>query len=460
MDFSGGNDAAYRQALRHQDDGRHVEALTLFDALLQQHPDAAGILVRRGVSQWSLRRMDEALASFEQAALVEPGNVDAHYSEGAVLQALHRLDAALRSYDRALALRPDLLLALNNKAMVLRDLGRVPEAVAHYDKALAIQPGNPAFLVGKGFCLMLLGDFAQGLPLLEWRKAFVTAVGDAPAQTPFWLGEKLHGKSLLIRAEQGLGDTIQFCRYALVAKALGAKVVLGVQDNLVRLLQSLDPEIAILGTQRPFPVCDYNTMLLTMPLRAGTTPSTIPASGPYLFAEAERVDRWRQRLTGPGFKIGIAWQGERTWQGVEKPEDVGRSFPLCFYRPVADIPGVRLISLQKNDGVEQLADLPADMKVETLAGLDAGTDAFLDTAAVMQNLDLVITSDTAIAHLAGALGRPVWLALRHVPDWRWRLEGDQTPWYPTMRLFRQAAPGAWADVFARIAAQLRAELGG
>ena len=145
---------------------------------------------------------------------------------------------------------------------------------------------------------------------------------------------------------------------------------------------------------------------------------------------------------------------------MEKPEDIGRSFPLRLYRTLADIPGVRLISLQKNDGIEQLADLPPGMSVEVLDGLDDGPDAFLDTAAVMQTLDLVITSDTAIAHLAGALGRPVWLALRQVPDWRWRLEGDDTQWYPTMRLFRQEAPGDWAGVFARIAARLRAELGG
>ena len=460
MRFGGELDAAYRQALRHQESGQHAQALILLVAILQKYPDAADILVRQGVSQWSLRRFEEALASFERAAMIEPGNVDAHYSKGAVLHSLHRFEAALKSYDRALSLRPDLVLALNNKAVVLRDLRRVPEAIAHYDKAIAIQPGNPAFLVGKAFCLMLLGDFAQGLPLLEWRKAFVTAVGDAPAQSPFWMGEDLQGKSLLIRAEQGLGDTIQFCRYALIARARGAKVFLGVQDNLVRLLQSLDPDIAVLGPQKPFPVCDYKTMLLTMPLRSGTTPATIPAAVPYLFAEAVRTEQWRHRLAGHGFRIGIAWQGERTWQGVEKPEDIGRSFPLRLYRTLADIPGVRLISLQKNDGIEQLADLPPGMSVEVLDGLDDGPDAFLDTAAVMQTLDLVITSDTAIAHLAGALGRPVWLALRQVPDWRWRLEGDDTQWYPTMRLFRQEAPGDWAGVFARIAARLRAELGG
>jgi tetratricopeptide (TPR) repeat protein len=459
MDFGGELDAAYRQALRHQDGGRHAEALALFDTILRKHSDAADILVRRGVSQWALRRFDEALASFERAALIEPGNVDAHYSKGTVLQSLHRRDEALQSYDRALRLRPDLVLALNNKAVVLRDLKRVPEAIAHYDKALAIQPNNPAFLVGKAFCLMLLGDFARGLPLLEWRKAFVTAVGDAPAQGAFWLGENLEGKSLLIRSEQGLGDTIQFCRYALVAKARGAKVVLGVQDNLVRLLQSLDPDVTVLGGQKPFPVCDYKTMLLTMPLRSATTPTTIPAMVPYLFAEPARAEDWRQKLAGPGFKVGIAWQGERRWQGVDKPEDIGRSFPLLLFQPVADIPSVRLISLQKNDGTEQLADLPVGMKVEMLDALDDGADAFLDTAAVMQNLDLIITSDTAIAHLAGALGRPVWLALRHVPDWRWKLEGDDTQWYPTMHLFRQNVSGDWTEVFARIAARLRSQLG-
>jgi len=232
---------------------------------------------------------------------------------------------------------------------------------------------------------------------------------------------------------------------------LGAQVILAVQDPLVRLITSLSPDITVTGWTSVPNQFDRHISLLSMPLCFGTVTETIPADVPYLHAQLERIHHWRQRIGGEGFKVGIAWQGN-----INSPADAGRSFPLAALVELAAIPGVRLISLQKNEGIEQLDSLSSHIQVETLGrDFDAGSDAFLDTAAAMESLDLVITPDSAIAHLAGALGRPVWVALKFVPDWRWQLHRSDSPWYPTMRLFRQHTRGQWRSVFATMNEELR-----
>jgi hypothetical protein len=219
---------------------------------------------------------------------------------------------------------------------------------------------------------------------------------------------------------------------------------------LCRLLSTLGPAIEILGHTQAPPAFDHHCPLASLPGAFKTTLDTIPADVPYLRAEPERVAAWRDRLSGPGFKIGVSWQGSTIKTGV------GRSFPLQALRQVAAIPGVRLISLQQGTGLEQLHSLPAGMRVETLGeDFDAGPDAFVDTAAVMECLDLVITCDTSIAHVAGALGRPTWVVLKRVPDWRWMLDGKDNPWYPTVEMFRQSVDGRWEDVFVRVCRNLQ-----
>jgi hypothetical protein len=294
-----------------------------------------------------------------------------------------------------------------------------------------------------------MGDFERGWEHYESRE---TCAAPSPDWGVRWTGdESLEGKSLLILAEQGFGDTIQSCRFAPLAAARGAKVTLAVQDPLVALLECLKPGIMITALSAVVPTrFDYHIPLLSMPRAFHTRTDNIPASIPYLSANPWRIEAWNARMGTHGFRIGICWQG-----AVGGEVDIGRSFPVRHFETLAEIPGLRLISLQKNAGVEQLRDLPAGMKVETFGDtLDPGPDAFVDTAAVMENLDLVITSDTAIAHLAGALGRPVWVALSHVPDWRWLLDRDDSPWYPTMRLFRQPRRNDWAGVFAAIKTSL------
>jgi hypothetical protein len=281
---------------------------------------------------------------------------------------------------------------------------------------------------------------------------------------PRWQGsEPLAGKTLLVHAEQGLGDVMQFCRYLPLLAAQGGTIVFEVMPSLKALLHSLPGDIHIIARGEPVPAVDYYCPLLSLPHALKTRVDTIPAQVPYLAAEPERVAKWTERLRElPGMRVGLAWQGNPKVEKLIWAR--GRSFPLAALEPLAQLPGVSLLSLQKGPGHEQLARVPfADRIVDLGTDLDSGPDAFLDSAAVMANLDLVVSCDTSIVHLAGALGRPVWTALSVSPEWRWLLERNDSPWYPTMRLFRQPTEGDWGAVvtaIVRALAPLAAQRGG
>ncbi len=437
----------YDRVLEHQKNGDDAGALTLLDTILASYPAMAALHVQRGSLLSDMKQFGDALSNFDTALGLDPLQAEAHFGRGAIFQAQRKLDDALSAYDRALRIQPAHVRALNNRALALRQTGNLNAALESYDAAIALMPDCPDFRFGKAMCLLQLDRFEEGWRLYEWRLAMVDPVAPPPPGVRPWRGEALDGKTLLIQAEQGLGDTIQFCRFA----ALGAHVVLQVQDRLTRLLETLPFPVTVIGAQSPPPPCDYHVMLMSLPFHRG---GVIPAATRYLAAEPQRTEAWRTRIGATGLKIGISWQGEKAAADQVKAWDTARFFPLGLFQDIAAIQGVRLISLQKNEGVEQLNQLAG--RVETLGDdFDAGDYAFLDTAAAMANLDLVITADTAIAHLAGALGRPVWLALESAPDWRWGLEREDTPWYPTMRLFRQAAPGDWRGPFDRMAAALQ-----
>jgi tetratricopeptide (TPR) repeat protein len=502
-------------ALRHLQ--RTAEALASFERAIALRPAAAELHNNRGNVLRHLQRLPEALASFERAIALQPTAAELHNNHGLVLQALRRHAEAAASYERALALQPDFAEVHNNlgalqselgqpaaalaswrraqelqphmhgvhgnlsdalrdlerpeealteselavredpasavnhcnRGNALSDLSRFAEAIASYDRAIELDPRYALAHFNKGLCLLLTGDFAQGLALYEWRKrlgSYATLSCSAPA----WLGkEDIAGKTLLVHADQALGDTIQFCRYAKLAAQRGARVVLAVQPQLRELLTGLGPTIRIVARGELTGACDFHCALMSLPLAFGTTLASIPASVPYLSAEPLRAARWRQRLGEAGFKVGIVWQGSRN------RIDVGRSVPLEMFARLATIPGVRLISLQKGAALDQLRAALQDLQVEVLGDeFDAGAQAFLDSAAVMTHLNLIITCDTALAHLAGALGRPTWIALKHVPDWRWLLDRTDCPWYPSVRLFRQSRRGDWEGVFAAMQAEL------
>jgi hypothetical protein len=362
-----------------------------------------------------------------------------------------QFEPAVANYQEALRLEPARVDALQNLGVALLEQLKLTEARQVFQRLRALRPAAPAAQLGLAACYLVAGDYERG-----WREyeARLRMPGLEPRhRLARWAGEPLAGRSLLLLAEQGLGDTLHFIRYARLFKQRGARVVLAAQAALGRLLAShpdLD-ELFLLGSAEEMPRCDFYLPLLSVPGALGTTAATIPCEVPYLWADAELTDKWRAELAGTsGLKIGIAWQGSR-----EFPMDRWRSIPLAQFAPLANMPGVRLISLQKGFGSKQVATV--DFPVLDLSGrLDEVAGAFVDTAAVIRGLDLVVTSDTAIAHLAGALGVPVWVALPLAPNWRWLLDRDESPWYPTMRLFRQTTIGGWPDVFERIAQAVEA----
>jgi tetratricopeptide (TPR) repeat protein len=429
--------------------GRPQEALESHDRGLALNPDSAIAHNNRGAALASLQRPAEALAAHDRALALDPASATAHSNRGAALGLLDRLEEGLESLERAIALKPDLIQAHTNRGNFLTDLKRYDEALAGFDRAIAVNPQSAEAHFGRSLVLLVRGRFEDAWPPYEWRKRRVTEEAFHASGRPTWTGkENIAGKTLFIEAEQGLGDTIQFCRYAPLAADLGARVILVAQAGLARLLESLDPRIEILAVPALPAAFDYHIALLSLPQAFGTRVETIPAAMPYLRAEPERTAQLRTRIGGNGFKIGVCWQGSYI-AGV-------RSFPLRCLEGIARLPGVRLISLQKGGGLEQLNELPDGMIVEQLAG--NFPEDFVDTAAAMEAMDLIISCDTSVAHLAGALGRPAWVALRHAPDWRWLLDRQDSPWYPDLHLFRQATPGDWTGLFAEMQARLAAML--
>ena len=430
---------------------RFREAVESFDEAIAITPDNAGAFHKRGHALRDMNRLDEALASYDRAIALRPNFAHAWTDRGTVLLLLMRLQEAKASFDRAIALKPDFAEAYNNRGTALHYLKRLDEAVASFNQAIEIRNGFANAIFNRGVSRLLDGNFREGWADYEWRwktKAFRT-IPDA-FNAKCWRGEKLAGRSIVVHArEQGLGDVIQFARYLPLLVGRHAKVTFVCPANLVRLLRSLLSGVEVVtspGVEQSF---DFHCPLMSLPFGFGTDISSIPNAVPYLAAEKGLANRWKEQLGDHGFKIGIGWH-------IGASHDWSRSIPLAEFVPLANLPNVRLISLQKNYGLDQLAGLPVGTRVEMLGNdFDNGPDAFVDTAAVMEGLDLIITADTSIAHVAGALGRPTWVGLKNVPDWRWLLDRGDSPWYPSARLFRQKTDGDWKFVFSEIEQELR-----
>jgi tetratricopeptide (TPR) repeat protein len=428
-------------------------ALVDCDAALALQPDRPETYVHRAVALTGLERFEEALGSYGRGVEIRPDYAEAHAGVAGIFLHLQRPGQALPRADQAIALAPLLAAGHFNRGAALRDLQRIDEAVQSFETARSLQPDDPRTNANLGGLLLLLGRFEGAWDLYEWRSKMPGAPTLHRYPEPRWQGEDIRGKTLFLYIDQGLGDTIQFSRYAKLAELRGAHVVMSVQSGLRRLLSSLSPTIPILSETDVPDAFDHHCPLASLPRAFKTSPDTIPVGVPYLRAEPQRVAHWRRKLGTEGFKIGVCWQGSTVKTGV------GRSFPLRELKAISSLPGVRLVSLQRDVGLEQLANRPADMRIETLGNdFDAGPDAFVDTAAVMESLDLVITCDTSIAHVAGALGRPAWVALKLVPDWRWMLDREDSPWYPSLRLFRQTHQGDWSDVFEAMQRELRVRI--
>ena len=426
---------------------RFEEALQSFTRAIALNPVYAEAFSNRGHALRRMGRGNEALHEFERAIALKPDYAEAFYNRGLVLHEAERVEEALASYDRAIAFKPSYAEAFDKRGNALKDLKRLDEALAAYGQAITLKPDYHEAIDNRGRCSFLLGRLAEGWTDYEsrWKKPGFLSVRP-PLDAPHWKGESLANRSILVYMEQGLGDAIQFCRYLPVLAERGANVSFLLPRNLTRLIASLRAPIRFLEALGKEDRFDFQCPLMSLPHLL-----KLPLAGmeaPYLSADGERAADWRARLGADGFKIGICWQAN--------PLGGGRSFPLASLFPLSQIARVRLISLQKNFGLGQLDTRPNGMQVETL-GADYDAGDFLETAGVVESLNMVVTCDTSIAHLAGALGRPVWTALKYVPDWRWMLERGDSPWYPTMRLFRQKTPNDWAPVFAEICEALEAE---
>jgi tetratricopeptide (TPR) repeat protein len=423
---------------------RFDAALASFDRALDILPSYPEALSNRGNVLHELKRYDEALTSFDRALALRPAYPEAISNRGVTLHALKRYDEALACHDRALALRPDYADALSNRGAALCEFKRHDEALASYDRALSVQPDMPAVHCNQATLRLLTGDLARGWAEYEWRwkkESTARVMRDFPQ--PCWLGGgEIAGKTILLHSEQGFGDTIQFCRYAPLVAARGAQVIVEVERPLQRLMTTLAGPLQVIAKGSPLPDFDLHCPLLSLPLAFGTELATIPAPVPYLRAPTQSPANWQRRLAAKRRPwIGLAWSGNPAHK-----QDLDRSIGLRALLPILDIDAT-FVSLQKD---VRPADAAALAERDDILQVTDTLGDFSDTAALIAQLDLVISVDTSVVHLAGALGKPVWALLQYIPDWRWLLDREDSPWYPTARLFRQDGTRAWDGVVARV----------
>ncbi len=500
--------------------GQYDQAVTSLRRAVQIDPQAAVAHYNLGTALRNQGRLEDAVVSFRHLIAVDPNSAEAHYNLGNTLRELKRLDEAEASLRAAVRARPTYVKAIVNLANVLREQERLAEAIEMLRSAVAIDPQYAVGHLNLGTMLRDAGDYAEAVECLrravalepkraeahnnlgtaleaqarfaealacyeeslrcdpelpgahfcrathrlrqgdieggfaefEWRWRCKTYSTRQFAQ-PRWDGSSLEGRTILLHAEQGLGDTLQFIRYTADVKSRGPTVVIECQPALLDVLKPCAGIDRLVAAGAPLPAVDVQCPLLSLPGVLGLSIDQL-ARGSYLSADAQRVAQWRETLAPHrGFRVGICWQGNR-----QHLFDHQRSFPLSRLAPLARVAGVRLISLQKGPGAEQVAEV--DFEVIDLGPQWDEAGPFLDTAAIIKNLDLVITCDTATAHLAGGLGAPVWVALSAHGDWRWGADRDDSPWYPTMRLFRQQRLDVWDDVFQRMAQALPSLIAG
>jgi tetratricopeptide (TPR) repeat protein len=421
------------------------EALAAFDKALALNPSNLGALCNRGETLRQLGRFPEAAAMFDEALAKNPRSVEALLGRGIIEFKNARTEKALLYFNTALEADPACATALTGRGLAMQELSCFEDAMADFKRALALNPNLAEGQSNLGALQLLLGDFEHGWEGYEYRKLWGDECKiDARAAWPVWNGEPITGKKLLILDEAAHGDVCMLVRYFPVIAGLGAQATFKCRPWMAELIKNV-PGVRIVTKTEPDETFDYQVHLFSLPRALKTRRDNIPAQIPYIDADLALSVKWAVRLGGHGFKIGIAWQGN-----PDPKVDMARAAPLSAFAPLAAIPGVRLISLQKGFGTNQITE--SGLPVETLGeDFDSGPDAFTDTAAVMANLDLIVTVDTSVAHLAGAMSRPVFVALKRVPEWRWMLDRPDSPWYPTMRLFRQQKRGDWSGVFADIA---------
>ncbi len=427
--------------------GRLDEVVAACRQAIHLKPDYAEAYSNLGYALWDQGRLEEAVAACRQAIRFKPELAEAHCNLGGALEVQGKHDEAVAACHQAIRLNPDYAEAFFNRGNALKELGRLDEALTSYDKALALKPDYAQAHWNRSLLRLLKGDFERGWAESEWRWNNASlGLSKRNFTQPLWLGaESIDGRTMLLHHEQGLGDAIQFCRYAPLLAARGARVILEVEEPLKQLMSGLAGVSHCVSKGEALPDFDLHCPLLSLPLAFGTRLETIPSTTPYLHAPARGQD-WEARL-GPKNRprIGLVWSGNPRHR-----DDRKRSIELKALSPLFDV-AATFVSLQKDLRAGDEATLA---ERGDIIRLGPSLESFADTAALISQLDLVISVDTSVAHLAGALGRPVWVLLPFVPDWRWLLDRDDSPWYPTARLFRQTGSRDWRGVVERVRAAL------
>lgn len=431
--------------------GRVQDSIAVLQHALRLDPSYAEAHSNLAAAYADLDQLEEAAAAARTACQLKPNMGHAHYALGATIRRQGKLLEAEACLRRALQLQPGHADAYSQLGNVLAQQGKLDEALQCYNRTLELKPNYAETHSNRAIVWLMQGDLERGWTEFEWRWKRKDAATPRFHQ-PRWDGSSLDGRTILLFVEQGLGDTIHFIRYAPLVKQRGGTVIAECQPALLSLLRGFPGVDLLLPQGADLPSFDVQAPFMSLPGIFQTRLDNIPADIPYLFADPRLTEYWHGELEQtPGFKIGIAWQGD-----AQHKWDRFRSLPLSEFAPLAQLEGVRLFSLQKGFGTEQVSAFTERYPLVDLnERLDVASGAFMDTAAVMRNLDLVITSDTATAHLAGALGVPVLVVLSFAPDWRWLMDREDSPWYPTMRLFRQSQLGRWDDVFARVVDEVR-----
>ncbi|MFM0124973.1 tetratricopeptide repeat-containing glycosyltransferase family protein [Paraburkholderia sp. RL18-101-BIB-B] len=428
---------------------RPLDALGSFDRAIALMPDFAPAWNNRACVLRDLGRPADALASCDHALALQPNYPDAWSNRGNAFSDLNQPEEAERCYRRALELAPAFADAWNNLGLTQIDLNQHAQALSSYERALAVNPDAAETHWNESLCLLQMGQLEGGWQKYEWRweRSRIKASRRSFAQ-PLWLGDfSINGKTILLHAEQGLGDTLQFCRYAALVSKLGAKVVLEVPRELMRLMATLDGVDQLIEAGQTLPPFDCHCPLLSLPLAFKTELDSIPSTTPYLIAKAEAARQWHDRIHAQAdgrLKVGLVWAGGNRPHVAElRKNDARRSIAFAQLTPLLEVSNVQFFSLQKGPAAQQLESSEWG---ERVIDYTEELNDFADTAALVANLDLVISVDTSTAHLAGALDKPVWILNRFDTCWRWMLERTDTPWYPRARLFRQPALGDWDSV--------------
>jgi hypothetical protein len=433
--------------------GQLADYVAVLDTVVAQPSAPAIAYFYRGYALYELERYEEAVVSYDQALLRAPSSPSTFQNRGLSLMRLGRFEDAIENYNRALALNPNLPEPYSDRGLALHDLMRTDEAIESYDQALALRPDAVQPLFNKSLALLMRGDYAEGWKLFGSRRNVAIDKSFKTYPQPEWIGgESLAGKTVLVHSEQGLGDALQFCRYVKLLAQRGARVLLEVRGPLVELLRNLEGAAEIIKKGDPIPDFDFHVPMMSLPHAFGTELSTIPADVPYIRADAAKVAHWREKL-GPKTKprVGLVWNGGLRNDPALRIANARRNVSLEHIAAL-NMPSVEFYSLQKGEPAEsEFRERRADVwPTSNLHDYVPELKDFSDTAALIENLDLVITVDTSTAHLAGGMGKPVWILNRFDTCWRWMRDRTDSPWYPTVRLFRQKKHGDWAPVIADV----------